>query len=91
MCIVWLAPRRTSTFIVMALLIGLLGLVSIHRRPTDISPETSIPVVSVVWQFVPIAVRSDTLTEQQLFDDANFIIQRLGTVTAPRTERRGIS
>jgi multidrug efflux pump subunit AcrB len=35
----------------MALLIGVLGLVSIHRMSTDIFPEINIPVVSVVWQY----------------------------------------
>jgi CzcA family heavy metal efflux pump len=51
MWIVQLALRRTYTFVVMALLIGVLGLVSIHRMSTDIFPEIDIPVVSVVWQY----------------------------------------
>jgi multidrug efflux pump subunit AcrB len=51
MWIVRLALRRTYTFVVMALLIGVLGLVSIHRMSTDIFPEINIPVVSVVWQY----------------------------------------
>ena len=42
------------------------------------SSATSVPVVQ-------IAVSSDTLTEQQLFDyTANFIIQQLGTVQGAR-------
>ncbi|HVS36197.1 MAG TPA: efflux RND transporter permease subunit [Gemmataceae bacterium] len=51
MWIVRLALRRTYTFVVVALLIGVLGLVSINRMSTDIFPEVNIPVVSVVWQY----------------------------------------
>jgi multidrug efflux pump subunit AcrB len=51
MWIVRLALRRTYTFVVMALLIAVLGAVSIYRMSTDIFPEIDIPVVSVVWQF----------------------------------------
>src|SRR6202171_2986034 len=51
MWIVRLALRRTYTFVVMALLIAVLGLVSIYRMSTDIFPEIDIPVVSVVWQY----------------------------------------
>src|SRR5271167_210200 len=51
MWIVQLALRRTYTFVVVALLIAVLGAVSIDRMPTDIFPEINIPVVSVVWQF----------------------------------------
>jgi hypothetical protein len=51
MWIVRLALGRTYTFVVAALLIAVLGLVSIHRMSTDIFPEIDIPVVSVVWQY----------------------------------------
>src|SRR5260370_19699500 len=51
MWIVRLALRRTYTFVVMALLIAVLGAVSIYRMSTDILPEIDIPVVSVVWQY----------------------------------------
>src|SRR5437763_3445854 len=51
MWIVRLALRRTYTFVVVALLIAVLGLVSINRMSTDIFPEIDIPVVSVVWQY----------------------------------------
>ncbi len=51
MWIVRLALRRTYTFVVVALLIGVLGLVSINRMSTDILPNIDIPVVSVVWQY----------------------------------------
>jgi multidrug efflux pump subunit AcrB len=51
MWIVRLALRRPYTFVVMAMLIAVLGAVSIYRMPTDIFPEINIPVVSVVWQY----------------------------------------
>src|SRR5437588_3310088 len=51
MWIVQLALRRTYTFVVAALLIAVLGAVSIYRMSTDIFPNIDIPVVSVVWQF----------------------------------------
>src|SRR5207253_4777038 len=51
MWIVRLALRRTYTFVVVALLIAVLGAVSIYRMSTDIFPSIDIPVVSVVWQF----------------------------------------
>src|SRR5215468_896145 len=51
MWIVRLALRRTYTFVVAALLIAVLGAVSIYRMPTDIFPNIDIPVVSVVWQY----------------------------------------
>jgi len=51
MWIVRLALRRTYTFVVVALLIAVLGGVSIYRMSTDIFPNIDIPVVSVVWQY----------------------------------------
>src|SRR3954470_11626780 len=51
MWIVRLALRRPYTFVVMAMLIALLGIVAILRMPTDIFPEVDIPVISVVWQY----------------------------------------
>src|SRR5947208_2037823 len=51
MWIVRLALKRTYTFVVVALLIAVLGAVSIYRMSTDIFPSIDIPVVSVVWQY----------------------------------------
>src|SRR5712671_6183484 len=51
MWIVRLALRRTYTFVVAALLIAVLGAVSIYRVSTDIFPNIDIPVVSVVWSY----------------------------------------
>src|SRR5437868_7554165 len=51
MWIVRLALRRTYTFVVVAMLLAVLGAVSIYRMSSDIFPSIDIPVVSVVWQF----------------------------------------
>src|SRR5205807_2814650 len=51
MWIVRLALRRMYTFVVVALLIAVLGAVSIVRMSTDIFPNIDIPIVSVVWQY----------------------------------------
>ena len=51
MWIVRLALRRPYTFVVMAMLIMLLGGVTIARMPTDIFPEIDIPVIAVVWNY----------------------------------------
>src|SRR5258707_2423615 len=51
MWIVRLALKHTYTFVVVALLIAVLGGVSIYRMSTDIFPQIDIPVVSVVWQY----------------------------------------
>jgi CzcA family heavy metal efflux pump len=55
MWIVRLALRRPYTFVVMALVIILLGVITIGRMPTDIFPEINIPVVSVIWTFAGMA------------------------------------
>src|SRR3974390_915013 len=49
MWIVALALRRPYTFVVMAIAIILLAIVTPLRMPTDIFPEINIPVVSVLW------------------------------------------
>jgi multidrug efflux pump subunit AcrB len=51
MWIVRLALRRPYTFVVAAILILILGIVSIVRTPTDIFPNIDIPVVSVLWTY----------------------------------------
>ncbi len=51
MWIVRLALRRPYTFVVMAMLIAILGTVTIVRMPTDIFPEIDIPVVAVIWVY----------------------------------------
>ncbi len=51
MWIVRLALRRPYTFVVMAVAILLLGVVSIITMPIDIFPYIDIPVVSIVWNY----------------------------------------
>ncbi len=51
MWIVKLALARPHTFAVMALLIVILGAISIVAMPTDIFPDIDIPVVSVIWGY----------------------------------------
>src|SRR5579864_4516454 len=51
MWIVRLALHRTYTFVVVALLIAVLGAVSIYHMSTDIFPNIDIPVISVVWSY----------------------------------------
>jgi CzcA family heavy metal efflux pump len=55
MWIVRLALRRPYTFVVAALVIALLGAVSIFRMPADIFPEINIPVVSVIYSYSGMA------------------------------------
>ncbi|MGB8835054.1 MAG: efflux RND transporter permease subunit [Candidatus Sulfotelmatobacter sp.] len=49
MWIVALALRRPYTFVVMALVIIIMFIVTLFRTPVDIFPSIDIPVVSVVW------------------------------------------
>ncbi|HUO14228.1 MAG TPA: efflux RND transporter permease subunit [Verrucomicrobiae bacterium] len=49
MWIVALALKRPYTFVVMAIVIIILFIVTVVRTPVDIFPDINIPVVSVVW------------------------------------------
>ncbi len=51
MWIVRIALTRPYTFIVLALLLLILGPLTILRTPKDIFPNINIPVVSVVWSY----------------------------------------
>src|SRR6266511_6377700 len=55
MWIVRLALRRPYTFTVVAILVVLLGIVTITRMATDIFPTINIPVVSVIWSYSGVA------------------------------------
>ena len=55
MWLVRIALRRPYTFVVMALLIVLLGVLTIARMPTDIFPDIDIPVVSIVFNYGGLA------------------------------------
>jgi multidrug efflux pump subunit AcrB len=51
MWIVRVALQRPYTFIVLALLLLILGPLTILRTPTDIFPSIDIPVISVIWGY----------------------------------------
>src|SRR5947207_4933430 len=51
MWIVRLALRRPYTFVVLALLIAVLGILSILTMTVDIFPRINIPVVNVIWNY----------------------------------------
>ncbi|MGF6596190.1 multidrug efflux pump subunit AcrB [Paraburkholderia sp. GAS448] len=51
MWIVRLALRRPYTFVVLALLLMIVGPLTILRTPTDIFPNIDIPVLSVIWTY----------------------------------------
>jgi multidrug efflux pump subunit AcrB len=55
MWIVQLALRRPYTFIVLALLLLIIGPLTILRTPVDIFPSINIPVVSVIWRYTGLA------------------------------------
>jgi multidrug efflux pump subunit AcrB len=55
MWIVRLALRRPYTFIVMAIVIMILGALSIIRTPKDIFPNVNIPVVTVMWGYTGLS------------------------------------
>src|SRR5438128_850571 len=55
MWIVRLALRRPYTFVVLALLIAVLGIVSIVTMPIDIFPAINIPVVTVIWNYAGLS------------------------------------
>src|SRR5579883_179273 len=49
--LVRIALRRPYTFIVLAILIVIFGLMAAVRTATDIFPEIRIPVIAVVWTY----------------------------------------
>lgn len=51
MWIVKLGLRRPYTLAVVAILLFVLGGITIQRTPTDILPDIDIPVVSAIWQY----------------------------------------
>ena len=78
MWIVRLALRRPYTFTVAAILIVLMGIVTITRMATDIFPKIDIPVVSVIWSFPGVAPeemekRFVTVTERAMTTTVNDI------------------
>jgi multidrug efflux pump subunit AcrB len=78
MWIVRLALRRPYTFVVFAILLLILGPISILNTPTDIFPNINIPVVSIVWNYTgfspsDMANRIVTITERTLTTTVNDI------------------
>src|SRR5881296_2704949 len=55
MWIVRLALRRPYTFVVLALLIAVLGILSVATMLVDVFPSINIPVVTVIWQFAGLS------------------------------------
>jgi len=55
MWLVRIALKRPYTFVVMAMLIAIMGALSIVRMPTDIFPDIDIPVISVVWNYTGLS------------------------------------
>jgi len=83
MWIVRVALQRPYTFVVLALLILLASPVVIERTPTDIFPNTKIPVVAVGWQFTG-------LNAEEVEGRITTVFERVLTTTVdrPPTTRR---
>jgi multidrug efflux pump subunit AcrB len=79
MWIVRLALRRPYTFVVMALLIAVLGGLSIVRMPTDIFPSIDIPVISVIWSY-------NGLSATEMQDRITTVVERAMTTTVSGIE-----
>ena len=79
MWIVRLALRRPYTFVVAAMLIAVLGIVSIVTMPTDIFPKINIPVVSVIWTY-------GGLSPEEMQDRITTVVERAMTTTVSDIE-----
>ena len=51
MWLVRLALRRPHTTVIIALMIFIFGVTAILTTPTDILPEISIPILSIIWTY----------------------------------------
>lgn len=76
--VVSIALKRPYTFVVMALLMLIVGILAALRTPVDIFPEIRIPVIAVVWQYTGLppdemAGRITTLYERVLTTTVNDI------------------
>src|ERR1700694_895183 len=79
MWIVRLALQRPYTFVVMAILILILGMLAIVRTPTDIFPNINIPVVSIIWNY-------NGLVPQDMSDRIVSVTERALTTTVDNIE-----
>ncbi|HKT35602.1 MAG TPA: efflux RND transporter permease subunit [Nitrospira sp.] len=55
--IVLTALRRPYTFVVLSLLIVLFGVMSVLHMPTDVFPNITMPITSVVWDYAGLMPR----------------------------------
>ena len=55
--IVLTALRRPYTFVVLAFLIVLFGTMSVLHMPTDVFPNITMPITSVVWDYAGLMPR----------------------------------
>ncbi|MDB4874322.1 MAG: acriflavin resistance protein [Gemmatimonadetes bacterium] len=67
MWIVHLALRRPYTFVCVAILMLLFGVLSIRTTPIDIFPAINIPLVSVIWNYGGLSPRD---MEQRIVSNA---------------------
>ncbi|HXX76209.1 MAG TPA: efflux RND transporter permease subunit [Nitrospiraceae bacterium] len=72
--IVLIALRRPYTFVVMSILIVLFGGLTILHMPTDVFPNITIPVTSVVWIY-------SGLLPQQVEGRITYLFERFLTST----------
>ena len=79
MWIVRLALRRPYTFAVLALLLLIIGPLSILTTPVDIFPNIDIPVVSIIWQY-------QGLSAEQMADRIVTLTERVMTTTVDNIE-----
>src|ERR1700728_526682 len=79
MWIVRLALRRPYTFVVMAILILVFGVLAIFRTPTDIFPNINIPVVSIIWSYTGLVPR-------EMDDRIVYVTERALTTTGDNIE-----
>src|SRR5271170_5943855 len=79
MWIVRLALRRPYTFVVVALLIAVLGILSIVTMQKDIFPEINIPVISIIWSY-------GGLSPTEMQDRITTVVERALTTTVNNIE-----
>ena len=78
MWIVELALRRPHTFIVVAIVIAMFGIISVLHMPIDIFPDINVPVVSCIWTYAgmsPVDMENlvTSITERALTTTVNGI------------------
>ncbi|MDF0643172.1 MAG: efflux RND transporter permease subunit [Nitrospira sp.] len=72
--IVLIALRRPYTFVVMSILIFVMGSLTLLHMPTDVFPNITIPVTSVVWLY-------SGLLPQQVEGRITYLFERFLTST----------